>query len=104
LTTLTDQTKDHEGTARNTWPTDLRYATSQFAARRAISSSQRTVVGWSLNSESSTPYDFFSPHSDMVQFVFVDASVHALSTRLNSDVLQALATFAGGETIDTFEF
>jgi prepilin-type N-terminal cleavage/methylation domain-containing protein len=45
------------------------------------------------------PYDFFSPHHGVVQFVFADGSVHALSTTLNVEVLQALATRAGGESL-----
>jgi prepilin-type processing-associated H-X9-DG protein len=45
------------------------------------------------------PYDFFSPHQGVVQFVFADGSVHPLSTLVNVEVLQALATRAGNESI-----
>jgi prepilin-type N-terminal cleavage/methylation domain-containing protein/prepilin-type processing-associated H-X9-DG protein len=56
---------------------------------------------WSkpLNSSYSEPYDFFSPHGSVVQFVFADGSVHALSTGVDLAVVQALATCAGGEPV-----
>lgn len=57
-----------------------------------------------LNDPTSEPYDFFSPHPSLVQFVFVDGSVHALPTSTAVSVLQALATRAGNETIDTADF
>jgi prepilin-type processing-associated H-X9-DG protein len=63
-----------------------------------------SMVGWTLNNENSTPYDFFSPHGDQVHFLFVDGSVHPLSTLINGDVLQALATIAGGEPIGASDF
>lgn len=46
------------------------------------------------------PYDFFSPHPSLVQFVFADGSVHALNSDVQVSVLQALATRNGDETID----
>jgi prepilin-type N-terminal cleavage/methylation domain-containing protein len=52
-----------------------------------------------LNGSFSEPYDFFSPHEQVVQFVFADGSVHPLSQTTSIPVLQALATRAGGETI-----
>jgi prepilin-type N-terminal cleavage/methylation domain-containing protein len=58
-----------------------------------------SMRGWPLNSPYSTPYDFFSPHGVVVQFLFADGSVRPLSTKTNGDVLQALATYAGGEVI-----
>ncbi|HWG42272.1 MAG TPA: DUF1559 domain-containing protein [Gemmataceae bacterium] len=57
-----------------------------------------------LNSPYSEPYDFFSPHGQVVNFVFADGSVHALSTGVDMVVLQGLATIAGGETIDASGF
>ncbi len=53
-----------------------------------------------LNSPYSEPYDFFSPHGQVVQFVFADGSVHPLSNAVNLPVLQALATISGGEVVD----
>lgn len=50
-----------------------------------------------LNDPNSEPYDFFSPHSGLVQFVFADGAVHALSSSVSLDVLLALASRAGGE-------
>jgi prepilin-type N-terminal cleavage/methylation domain-containing protein len=52
-----------------------------------------------LNDPFSEPYDFFSPHTGVVHFVFADGSVHALATSMDVAVLQALATCAGGEVI-----
>jgi prepilin-type processing-associated H-X9-DG protein len=52
-----------------------------------------------LNSPYCEPYDFFSPHTGVVNFVFADGSVHPLSTATDVTVLQALATRAGEEVI-----
>lgn len=52
-----------------------------------------------LNSPYLEPFDFFSPHSGVVNFLFADGSVHALNTATDVSVLQALATRAGGETV-----
>jgi prepilin-type N-terminal cleavage/methylation domain-containing protein/prepilin-type processing-associated H-X9-DG protein len=57
-----------------------------------------------LNSPYSEPYDFFSPHGQVVNFVFADGSVHALNTGIDLAVLQGLATIAGGETFDASGF
>jgi prepilin-type processing-associated H-X9-DG protein len=53
-----------------------------------------------LNDPTSEPYDFFSPHRQVVNFVFADGSVHALSTATDPTVLLGLATIAGGEVTD----
>ncbi len=58
----------------------------------------------SLNSPYCEPYDFFSPHPGLVQFVFADASVHALRVTTPVSVLQALATRAGEEAVGTDDF
>jgi prepilin-type N-terminal cleavage/methylation domain-containing protein/prepilin-type processing-associated H-X9-DG protein len=58
----------------------------------------------SLNSPFSEPYDFFSPHGNVVQFVFADGSVHGLRTSADVTMLQALATRAGGEQIAVPDF
>jgi prepilin-type processing-associated H-X9-DG protein len=52
-----------------------------------------------LNDPYSEPYDFFSPHPGVVQFVFADGSVHPLRTTTDVAVLQALATRAGYEAV-----
>jgi prepilin-type N-terminal cleavage/methylation domain-containing protein len=57
-----------------------------------------------LESNRSEPYDFFSPHRNLVQFVFADGSVHALNTAVNLSVFQALATREGGEPLGGGEF
>lgn len=49
----------------------------------------------------SEPYDFFSPHAGFVHFAFADGSVHPLSIRTDIAVLQALATIAGDESLNS---
>ena len=55
-----------------------------------------------LNDPTSEPYDFFSPHRGQVQFAFADGSARPLSSSLDVEVLRALATRAGGETIGDY--
>jgi prepilin-type N-terminal cleavage/methylation domain-containing protein len=57
-----------------------------------------------LNSPLCEPLDFFSPHGQIVQFLFADGSVHALSVATDVTVLQGLATISGGEVIDASGF
>ena len=52
-----------------------------------------------LGSPYAEPYDFFSPHPGIVNFLFVDGSVHALADTTDVVTLQALATIAGAESI-----
>jgi prepilin-type N-terminal cleavage/methylation domain-containing protein/prepilin-type processing-associated H-X9-DG protein len=52
-----------------------------------------------LNDPYSEPYDFFSPHERVVNFLFVDGSVHGLASTVDLDTLRALATRAGNETV-----
>ena len=54
----------------------------------------------SLNSPLSEPYDFFSPHTHLVQFVFGDGSVHPLNSATDVAILQGFATIGGGEPVD----
>lgn len=56
-----------------------------------------------LNSPSSTPYCFFSPHPQAGLFVFADGSVRPLDFRVDVEVLGDLATRAGGETIPAID-
>jgi prepilin-type N-terminal cleavage/methylation domain-containing protein/prepilin-type processing-associated H-X9-DG protein len=57
-----------------------------------------------LLSDRSEPYDFFSPHGGLVQFVFADGSVHPLSSAVDVAVVRALSTRAGGEPLGGGEF
>jgi prepilin-type processing-associated H-X9-DG protein len=59
--------------------------------------------GHKLNSPDSEPYDFFSPHGQVVQFAFADGSVHAIKTSIAVEVLQSLGTRAGGEAVGNFD-
>ena len=53
-----------------------------------------------LNSPYSEPYDFFSPHVDVVYFLYADGSVHGLSKGVDTGILRALATISGGEVAE----
>jgi prepilin-type processing-associated H-X9-DG protein len=57
-----------------------------------------------LNDPYSEPYDFFSPHPQVVNFVFADGSVHGLRTTISFHAQRALATRAGGEVLDGSEY
>jgi prepilin-type N-terminal cleavage/methylation domain-containing protein len=50
------------------------------------------------------PYDFFGAHRDQVPFVFADGSVKMISSAVSTDVLQALATRAGGEAVSGSDY
>jgi len=52
-----------------------------------------------LNSPYSEPYDFFSPHRQVVHFAFADSSVRPLSVSLELKVLHALATRDRGDDV-----
>ncbi|OWK46366.1 DUF1559 domain-containing protein [Fimbriiglobus ruber] len=53
-----------------------------------------------LNDPMSEPYDYFSPHGTIVNFVYVDGSVHPLTINTDLTVLQALGTRAGGDIVN----
>jgi prepilin-type processing-associated H-X9-DG protein len=57
-----------------------------------------------LNSPLSEPYDFFSPHPQIVNFLFADGSVHAIKTSIDIALMQALATASGHEPVDSSSF
>jgi prepilin-type N-terminal cleavage/methylation domain-containing protein/prepilin-type processing-associated H-X9-DG protein len=52
-----------------------------------------------LNSPYSEPYDFFSPHSNTVYFLFADGSVRPLTGTMDHAIFHAQATRAGGEPV-----
>jgi prepilin-type processing-associated H-X9-DG protein len=52
-----------------------------------------------LNFLYAEPYDFFSPHANVVYFLFADGSVHGISDSTDVGILRALCTRAGGELI-----
>jgi prepilin-type N-terminal cleavage/methylation domain-containing protein/prepilin-type processing-associated H-X9-DG protein len=57
-------------------------------------------VGWKpLNDGISEPYDFFTPHRNIGNFLFADGSVRGVTPGTDIYVLQALATRAGNEII-----
>jgi prepilin-type N-terminal cleavage/methylation domain-containing protein len=52
-----------------------------------------------FNGPFSTPYSFFSPHRGLGLFLFADGSVRPVRSGTSLEILGALATRAGGETI-----
>ena len=61
-----------------------------------------SIDGWTrLNDPDSNPYLFFSPHGNVVHFLFADGAVHPLGTETNLTTLRALATRAADEVIQT---
>jgi hypothetical protein len=46
------------------------------------------------------PYDYFSPHKEVIGFVWADGSARFISTKIEPQLLQALATRAGGEVVE----
>jgi prepilin-type processing-associated H-X9-DG protein len=54
-----------------------------------------------LNDRYSDPEDFFTPHTQVGNFLFADGSVRSLSSSMTLITLQALATRNGGEVINS---
>jgi hypothetical protein len=58
------------------------------------------IAAHTINDPNADPEDFFSPHTAVCLFLFADGSVRPLHQRVQLSVLQALATRAGGETVN----
>lgn len=56
----------------------------------------------SLNSPFSEPYDFFSGHPGVANFLFADGHVQNFSNSVDKDVMHRLATISGGEVVGDF--
>jgi prepilin-type N-terminal cleavage/methylation domain-containing protein len=82
------------GTARTTPGAPVYASTVEPAPVLALAYCKRAP-----NDANSEPYDFFSPHRQVCHFQFADGSVQALSITTAPQVMQALATRAGGETV-----
>jgi prepilin-type N-terminal cleavage/methylation domain-containing protein len=57
-----------------------------------------------INDPRGDPEDFFTPHTGVALFLFVDGSVRSIGIGTPVSVLQALATRNGGETVDDGSF
>jgi prepilin-type N-terminal cleavage/methylation domain-containing protein/prepilin-type processing-associated H-X9-DG protein len=57
-----------------------------------------------INDPRADEEDFFSPHTGVAMFLFVDGSVHAITTALSLQTLQALSTRDGGEVVNAGDF
>ena len=62
------------------------------------------VAVHTLNDRAADPEDFFSPHDNVVQFVFADGSVRSISTAISLALLQGLTTRNGGEILPSSDF
>jgi prepilin-type N-terminal cleavage/methylation domain-containing protein/prepilin-type processing-associated H-X9-DG protein len=87
------------GTARTTPGAPVYTAISEPAPVMVLAYAKRP-----LNSPLSEPYDFFSPHSAVINFLFCDGSAHSLSLSVDVTVLEALATRAGGEVVSGADY
>jgi hypothetical protein len=57
-----------------------------------------------INDSRGDEEDFFSPHTGVALFLFVDGSVHSITTTLSLQTLQALSTRDGGEVVNAGDF
>jgi prepilin-type N-terminal cleavage/methylation domain-containing protein/prepilin-type processing-associated H-X9-DG protein len=87
------------GTARTTPGAPVFSAVSDPPPVMALAYTKRP-----LNSPLSEPYDFFSPHTEVVNFLFCDGSAHSFSIATDVTVLEALATRAGGEVVSGSDY
>ena len=78
------------GTVRTTVGARVYSAVTEKAPAMALARIGRRK----LNSPYSEPYDFFSPHRQVVLFLYADGSVHGLHQTTDMEVLHALATKA----------
>ena len=69
---------------------------SQFAGGRA------TLRGFSQKPYFNGPDGIGSPHTGVVQVMFADGSVRAMSVDVDDRIIEAMATKAGGEVISDF--
>lgn len=81
------------GTVRTTPGAPVHISILELAPTMTLARVNKT----SLNGTFSEPYDFFSPHEQIVYFLFADGSVRGLAEGMDITVTQALATRSGGE-------
>ncbi len=81
------------GTVRTTPGAPVYVSILQLAPTMSLSRVNK--IG--LNSPYSEPYDFFSPHTGVVNFLFADGSVRALSSGIDLQLLRSLSTISGGD-------
>jgi prepilin-type processing-associated H-X9-DG protein len=62
------------------------------------------VAVHTLNDPNADPEDFFTPHTSIGNFLFVDGSVRPLRIGISLSVLQALATRNGGEVVNSNDY
>jgi len=86
------------GTVRTTPGAPVYTAITELAPAMVLA----RIGNRTLNSPYSEPYDFFSPHIDVVFFVMADASVQSMTGSTTHEVLHALATRDGGDVVSGF--
>jgi prepilin-type N-terminal cleavage/methylation domain-containing protein len=86
----------NNGTVRTTPGAPVYTSIYELAPAMCLSRVNKT----SLNSPYSEPYDFFSPHRDIVYFLFADGSVRGLAQGMDLKTLNSMATINGGEIVE----
>ncbi len=81
------------GTVRTTPGAPVYVSILQLAPTMSLSRVNK--IG--LNSPYSEPYDFFSPHTGVVYFLFADGSVRGLSSDIDIQLLRSLSTISTGD-------
>lgn len=85
-----------EGTVRTTPGAPVYTSTVELAPAMALS----RVGSRSLNSPYSEPYDFFSGHTGLVNFLLADGSVRSMSMSMDLITLQDMATRGDSEIVE----
>ena len=67
-----------------------------------LAGGKETIRGFSQSPYLNGPDGIGSPHTGVVQILFGDGSVRAVSVNINEDTLEGLATKAGGEIVPEF--
>jgi prepilin-type processing-associated H-X9-DG protein len=89
------------GTIRNT-PNNNVYVISIEEAPVQVMA--RIPASHTLNDPYAEPYDFYSPHPAVINFLFADGSVRAIGLKTDPVILNALATRDGGEVISQDDY
>ena len=86
------------GTVRTTPGAPVYTAITELAPAMVLA----RIGNRTLNSPYSEPYDFFSPHINVVFFAFADGSVQSLTGSTSHELLHALATRDNGDVASAF--
>jgi prepilin-type processing-associated H-X9-DG protein len=91
----------HQGTVTTTPGAPTKYVQVEEAPVQVMAGITNYLP---LNDENTTLYGFYSPHREVVHFLFADGSVRPLGTQVGPFTLQALASRNGSEVINQSDF